>query len=99
MLANKKERIGMANREHLKMLKDKRFDWNQWRKENKNILPDLSRANLYGTNLYGTNLSWADLREADLSHANLTGANLYGANLNEALQLHLFGESLPEGAF
>ena len=71
MLANKKERIGMANREHLKMLKDKRFDWNQWRKENKNILPDLSRANLYGTNLYGANLNEAELSGVSLVEASV----------------------------
>ena len=35
----------------------------------------------------------------NLSGANLSEANLSGVNLSRALQLHLFGESLPEGAF
>jgi uncharacterized protein YjbI with pentapeptide repeats len=75
---------------------------------------NLSKANLSGANLSKANLSKAKLHEVDLSRANLSGANLSRtflfranlsgvdlskANLSDALQLHLFGGSLPEDAF
>ncbi|SRR6266436_9948327 len=60
---------------------------------------NLEGIDLSGTDLRGANLSEANLRGANLSEANLSEANLRGANLLSALQLHLFGESLPEGAF
>ena len=73
---------------------------------------NISRVNLGGANLRGANLSnarltsaelteanldKADLSNTNLSFANLSGASLLGANLNGALQLHLFGGSLPDG--
>ena len=50
----------MANKEHLKMLKQGVKAWNEWRDDNQYILPDLSRANLNkvkldSVNLYGPN--------------------------------------------
>ena len=84
----------MANPEHLQILRQGVAAWNQWRRQNRGIRPDLSSANLQGANLReanllcadltGANLAHADLSDADLTIANLTGANLRGANLTGA---------------
>jgi uncharacterized protein YjbI with pentapeptide repeats len=63
--------------------------WNEWRRNNRYITIDLSRADLSGANLSGANLSRANLTDAnlsdaDLSDADLTGANLYYANLRDS---------------
>ena len=87
----------MANSEHLKILTEGVEVWNQWRKENIEVEPnlseadlrvadlrvaDLSEADLRDANLSGANLSEADLRVADLRDTNLRKANLRDANLN-----------------
>jgi uncharacterized protein YjbI with pentapeptide repeats len=64
-------------------------EWNQQRRQQPNLRPDLSGANLIGANLSGANLSGANLietnlREADLSKANLSKANLFKADLSRA---------------
>ena len=64
----------MANSEHLAKIKEGVEAWDDWRKANTEIVPDLVEADL----------SRADLKRADLSGANLHGANLSGANLREA---------------
>ena len=69
----------MANEEHLKVLKQGVAVWDQWRKQNPEITPDLSEANLRGAHLVG-----ADLIEANLTGADLGGAHLYGAELSRA---------------
>ena len=74
----------MANDEHVALLKQGVTAWNKWRRENANILPDLSGANLSKANLSGANLSEANLVGANLTEANLTEANLTGANLSKA---------------
>jgi len=84
----------MANEEHLKIIKQGVKAWNQWRKKNPKIRPDLSGADLSGADLSGAdltkanltkaNLTWAILIKANLTKANLNGANLYKANLNGA---------------
>ena len=56
----------MANQEHLAILKQGVKAWNKWRKENPEIVPDLT----------GANLTRANLTEADLAEANLTRANI-----------------------
>jgi uncharacterized protein YjbI with pentapeptide repeats len=88
----------MANQEHLDILKQGVEVWNQWRKENAALVPDLSGANLSfadlvradlrgadlsGADLSGADLSFADLR-ADLRGADLSGADLVRAELSEA---------------
>ena len=55
----------MANEEHLAILKKGVKNWNEWRKANPDITPDLSGAGLNDTNLDG----------ADLRHVSLQGAN------------------------
>jgi uncharacterized protein YjbI with pentapeptide repeats len=83
----------VANPEHLAKLKEGFEAFNQWRANNRDVRPDLSRANLIGilrgaylnkAELCGANLSGAYLNKADLSGANLSGANLRGAYLNKA---------------
>jgi len=88
----------MAHPEHLKILKRGVKAWNKWRKENPDIKPDLSKANLKMGNLWnlrgvdftGANLRrarlfyYATLTKANLRHADLSGAELVGANLHDA---------------
>ena len=65
----------MANTDHLAHLKLGVEHWNEWRRPpNRNIEPDLRRADLGG----------ADLIHADLAGADLTGAKLGGAYLSRA---------------
>ncbi len=84
----------MANPEHLMKLKEGVAKWNFWRKENCEIKPDLTRANLQyadltnanfiDTDLKGANLTRANLTRASLSRATLSGAGLTEADLTEA---------------
>jgi hypothetical protein len=87
----------MANDEHVAILKQGVAAWNQWRRENAEVLPhltvadlsgaNLSEVNLFGADLSGANLSRANLTWAELAEANLTWADLSGADLTEA---HLY---------
>jgi uncharacterized protein YjbI with pentapeptide repeats len=79
----------MANKEHLARLERGVEAWNQWRKANDGVQPDLSWAHLEGAALQGVDLSRVDLsgahlEGADLFRANLSGANLAGAILTNA---------------
>ncbi len=84
----------MADKKHLAILKQGVAVWNQWRKNNPNIKPDLKGADLRsailqlstlkGVNLSQTNLTDTDLKGADLWYANLTGVDLRGADLRGA---------------
>ena len=62
------------------LLKKSVTEWNDIRKANPNIKPDLSKADLRRANLTGANLSGTILFAT-----NLTGANLHGTNLSEAI--------------
>lgn len=74
----------MANPEHLAILNQGIVVWNQWRRENSKILPDLSEANLRKADLQGANLNGANLRKADLYGATLEATRLARANLRRA---------------
>ncbi len=88
----------MANPEHVEQLRLGVSEWNEWRKRNPSIRPDLSGENLpselLGADLWGCNLAGSMLRnhdltganlfDTDLSGADLTGARLVGANLTYA---------------
>ncbi len=74
----------MANPEHLKILKQGVEAWNDWRKENSGVRPDLSGADLVRAVLSWANLVEAGLRGADLSQADLSEADLGGADLSQA---------------
>lgn len=84
----------MASPEHLKILKQGVEVWNKWRRNNIDIIPDLSDLDLFGGNFEGANLSGANLKETglsmsnlsetDLSQAELCNASLWGAALDRA---------------
>jgi uncharacterized protein YjbI with pentapeptide repeats len=88
----------MTVQEQVERLTHSIDEWNQWRREQPDLRPDLSRAVLAGTNLTGANLNGADLTEAILAEANLTEANLFGAKLTRAnlREANLFGANLRE---
>jgi hypothetical protein len=74
----------MANDEHLARLKDGVEAWDEWRKVNPEIVPDLVEAGLNGVILSGANLRQVDLSLAQLAKAQLGGANLREAKLSRA---------------
>ncbi len=74
----------MADKGHVKKLKEGVDAWNIWRRENPKIKPDLSKAELNGEELSGIDLSETNLSEANLHNAYLSGANLENANLSHA---------------
>jgi len=71
----------MANPEHLAKLKEGVTSWNEWRENDRDVIPDLSEANLRGANLNEADLRDANLREVDLSEVGLSMADLSRANL------------------
>jgi TIR domain/Pentapeptide repeats (8 copies) len=79
----------MANPEHIEILMQGVYEWNRWREEHPDVVPDLSDAELGEEYLSGANLSRANLSRANLGgtrllNVNLSGAGLSGAALNEA---------------
>jgi hypothetical protein len=73
----------MAIQQHVARIKRGVEVWNNWRKENSNIEPDLSRANLEdaelgGADLHKTLLQGTTLLGADLTKAELIGCNIHG---------------------
>jgi len=71
----------MANEEHLAILKQGVGGWNEWRKANPEVKPDLRRADFSDTNLTRVDLKGVDLQDAILQNTNLRRANLRRANL------------------
>ena len=74
----------MADAGHLDLVKDRIERWNDWRRKNTRVVPDLAGADLSELNLAGVNLAKADLSGARLSGTNLSGANLTRAKLFRA---------------
>ena len=74
----------MANEEHVEILKQGAKVWNKWREKNRDVSPDLFRANLSKARLNGTNLSGAILMRTNLRGAILRGVDLNGADLIRA---------------
>lgn len=74
----------MAKPEHLRILKQGVNVWNQWRKDNPKIKPQLSRVRLIGPNLFGPDANDPALKKADISPAELSGINFSNANLGNA---------------
>jgi hypothetical protein len=81
----------MASEEHLQIIRQGVDAWNEWRKKNPKLIPDLSGTDLSFASLSGANFSWANLGGVNLSGANLSGANFYEAHLITA---HLDGANL-----
>jgi uncharacterized protein YjbI with pentapeptide repeats len=74
----------VADEEHVKRLKQGVAGWNSWRRDNPDVRPDFSGADLSAANLTAANLSKADLSAANLSRAALIGADLSEADLTQA---------------
>jgi hypothetical protein len=74
----------MANREHLKILKQGVETWNEWRSEHIDVRPDLREADLNEADLGLANLSLANLSRAELFGTNLSRSNLSRSNLSLA---------------
>ena len=74
----------VANYEHVDILKQGFLVWNNWRKENPDIIPNLENIMLRGVNLVGNYLENTNLKGADLQDANLNGGLLRGVNFNQA---------------
>jgi hypothetical protein len=75
----------MANPMHLRtLIAGGVTSWNEWRRTNPSIQPNLDDADLDGRDLSGAELSGAILFEANLSNANLSRARLRGAILQGA---------------
>lgn len=66
------------------ILRESTLDWNEWRRKNPNVLPDLRDQFLGELRLQGADLSEADLGGASLSGSDLTGAVLANANLEQS---------------
>ena len=83
----------MAAEEHLNILRQGAFAWNDWRRNHPGLNPilrgaDLRKVDLISADLSDADLSGADLRGAELGLANLSKASLSGANLNGAILFH-----------
>src|SRR5258708_5020982 len=87
----------MANKEHESILKTNVEGWNDWRKNNPFVRPDLSDTDLYGLDLFvepfkedaptielGSHTFGLDLRGTDFRGANLAESNIVNANLTFA---------------
>lgn len=87
----------MANQEHLGILKADLEGWNEWRKSNPSIKPDLSNADLAGSELFIKSrdpeiglitreftLFGLDFRGTDFSGADLRGAHIDSASFSGA---------------
>lgn len=84
----------MANEEHLAILRQGTVVWNQWRKENPKIQPDLQEVdlsysylrdlNLRHTNLLNSILHHADLWNSVFSDSDLSGADLSDTDISQA---------------
>ena len=68
----------MANEEHLKILEQGIDVWNEWRRNNPQITPDLSNSNL----------EKFDLESADFSSTNLSRVEICNSNLKKVIFLN-----------
>ena len=66
----------MGNLSHLDRLKMGAVQWIEWRRENPDLEPDLSHADLSGANLRGASLQGVNLRKAHLEGTKLIAADL-----------------------
>lgn len=74
----------MADAGQIDIVRDRIDHWNDWRRKNTRVVPDLSGADLSDLNLAGADLARADLTGAKLGGTNLSGANLARAKLFRA---------------
>lgn len=74
----------VANQTHLDIIKQGVALWNQWRKDNSGVEPELAGADLFKLDLSGADLSETDLRKVNLRESNLQEAKLIKTDLREA---------------
>ncbi len=79
----------MANHRHVEIIARGVAAWNQWRRQDPEVKPNLGGINLFQAKLaearlHQTDLKKTDLREADLAGADLAKADLRNANLRGA---------------
>ncbi len=75
----------MADAAHVDKLKEGAGSWNAWRRDNPDVVPDLSGFNLRGMDVTGADFRQANLRGAQLGSVNgLLSASLAGTNLSRA---------------
>jgi len=74
----------MANDEHLRILMQGVSAWNEWRKQNAHVRPDLERADLEGATLSAGNFAGANLRQVDFRKTDMNGSDLSDADITEA---------------
>jgi uncharacterized protein YjbI with pentapeptide repeats len=96
----------MANEEHLAVLVKGVSVWNEWRRNNPEVLPDLSGAELQGmyleganferVNFEGANLSQCLLRWARFDEATLNEINLDGADIVNTMLISILAEVLKD---
>ena len=72
------------NQTHLSMLNKGVDEWNAWRVNHPEVVPELRVAPLNGRDLRGINLQGAILTKAELNDAMLENAKLQGARLDRA---------------
>lgn len=74
----------MADDQYVALLRRSVEEWNRWREENPQEMPELAGAGLRGLDLSGANLAGASLKGADLRGTILSGASLAGSKLAAA---------------
>ena len=83
----------MANDKHVALLKQDVEAWNAWRRENPNVPPDLSEADLNGAILSMAWLTEAAVSDADLHRAILRSGDFSEADLIEIEALQAWIEA------
>lgn len=86
----------MADSNHLKVFQQGRDAWDSWRKQNPDIIPDLSEADLHGTDMKFANFQHANLRGAQLAGMYAAHGQFHSADLREA---DLRDGQFPEASF
>ena len=74
----------MADEKQVRVLRQGKDTWNQWRSRHRLASPEFVGARLEGLNLSKANLRKADFKLAQLQKANLKGADFSGADFSEA---------------
>ena len=74
----------MANQEHQAIFQQGVEVWNQWRKEHRDIRPDLSGIDFTGAHLNDVRLSFSQLKEASFRNAQLQRAYFVSSDLSDA---------------
>ena len=74
----------MANRNHLAIFKKGVLAWNQWRKDNPDVVPDLSEADLQQGEFSIVTYDSVDVEAANFTNVNFHKASLFGVYGREA---------------